>query len=40
MIHIKKCRKCGKLYDFKECPYCRIKKLKRGKENVKKQSRN
>ena len=21
-IHIKKCGKCGKEYDYPECPYC------------------
>jgi len=21
-IHLKRCKKCGKLYDYPECPYC------------------
>ncbi len=25
MIWTKTCKKCGKLFDYKECPYCRKK---------------
>lgn len=28
ILNWKKCKVCGKMYDFKECPFCRIKKKK------------
>ena len=33
MINIKYCRKCKRAYDYEECPYCRQRELKGGKEN-------
>lgn len=29
MIHVKFCMECGKSYDFKDCPYCNLKKGKK-----------
>lgn len=31
MINIKYCKKCGRAYDFEECPYCRKEKIKEEK---------
>ena len=34
-IHIKRCKKCGKAYDYPECPYCNWpeEQIKKGEEN-------
>ncbi len=34
MIFLKKCKKCGELFDIEKCPYCRIKKEKEKDVNV------
>lgn len=27
-IWLKKCEKCGEVYDFGECPFCRAEKIR------------
>ena len=27
-IWLKKCEKCGEIYDFETCPFCRQKKIR------------
>lgn len=33
-INSKKCRECKRVYDFKECPYCREERGGEGDEKI------